>query len=112
VFEFKNRDRKLLRSSAIGTPIRKPYANRSLKIRRSGFENRKLIDSFQQAIELRHLRGIKLMLNISEQELVQPRLSRRRQQTLRQCFQLAGAQANQDFGIIVNRDISGDHNRL
>ena len=41
----------------------------------SGFENRELIDSFQQTIELRHFRSLELMLSISGQELVQARLS-------------------------------------
>jgi hypothetical protein len=42
---------------------------------RSGFENRKLIDSFQQTIELRHFGGLELTLSISGQELVKARRS-------------------------------------
>jgi hypothetical protein len=41
----------------------------------SGFENRKLIDSFEQAIKLTHFCGLELMLGISGQEFVQAHLS-------------------------------------
>lgn len=76
----------------------------------SSLEDRKLIDSFQQTIELRPFRAIESMLSILGQELVQACLSGRREETFRQRFQLAGAQANQYFGVILHREISRNHN--
>ena len=47
----------------------------------SGFENRDLIDSFEEAIKLRYFGGLELMLSIPGQEFVQSHLSGRRQET-------------------------------
>jgi hypothetical protein len=41
----------------------------------SGFEDRELIDSFEQAIEFSHFRALEVLLSISIQERIQASLS-------------------------------------
>jgi hypothetical protein len=72
----------------------------------SGFENRELVDAFQQAIKFGDFRGRELLFGMSGQQRVHASLRRWRQEAVRQRFQFTRAQANKHFGVMVHGELS------